>query len=211
MSQPHIEDLQLEHQTTGRAFGGFTLSELLVSMAVLGLIAAFAIPSILAAVGENSKKALLKETFNMISNGLREGVDMGTLRTTNDINYYRSKFNAIKICNNASAEGCWTGTNIAQNTPTAAAIELATGAIVTDIENLNTGADRYYIDVNGRSGPNQKCDDQFPIVVSVGNPANPGSTTAIDGITLRLGEVKYSNTESGFPSDVACPMAQFPN
>jgi prepilin-type N-terminal cleavage/methylation domain-containing protein len=88
---------------------GFTLSELLVSLSVLGLIAAFAIPSILAGVANNSKKALLKEAFNFISNGIREGVDMGQLRTTNDLTYFQSKLNATKVCTNATAQGCWTG------------------------------------------------------------------------------------------------------
>jgi prepilin-type N-terminal cleavage/methylation domain-containing protein len=46
---------------------GFTLSELLVSLAVLGLIAAFAIPKVLTAVGESSSRAIGRELLGMIS------------------------------------------------------------------------------------------------------------------------------------------------
>ena len=47
---------------------GFTLSELLVSLAVLGLIAAFAIPKVLTSVGNSSFVANAKEAISTISN-----------------------------------------------------------------------------------------------------------------------------------------------
>ena len=50
-----------------RSLQGFTLSELLVSLAVLGLIASFAIPKVLTAVGESSSRAIGREAFGMIS------------------------------------------------------------------------------------------------------------------------------------------------
>ena len=46
---------------------GFTLSELLVSLAVLGLIAAFAIPKVLSSVGNASFVANAKEAISTIS------------------------------------------------------------------------------------------------------------------------------------------------
>jgi len=50
-----------------RSLQGFTLSELLVSLAVLGLIAAFAIPKVLTAVGQSSSKAIGRELFGLIA------------------------------------------------------------------------------------------------------------------------------------------------
>jgi prepilin-type N-terminal cleavage/methylation domain-containing protein len=46
---------------------GFTLSELLVSLAVLGLIAAFAIPKVLTSVGDSSTLAVIKESMAIVS------------------------------------------------------------------------------------------------------------------------------------------------
>ena len=46
---------------------GFTLSELLVSLAVLGLIAAFAVPKVLTSVGDSSFLANTKECLSVIS------------------------------------------------------------------------------------------------------------------------------------------------
>jgi prepilin-type N-terminal cleavage/methylation domain-containing protein len=50
-----------------RSLQGFTLSELLVSLAILGLIAAFAIPKVLTAVGEGSSRAIGSELYGMIA------------------------------------------------------------------------------------------------------------------------------------------------
>jgi len=46
---------------------GFTLSELLVSLAVLGLIAAFAVPKVLTSVGNSTLLANAKEAISTIS------------------------------------------------------------------------------------------------------------------------------------------------
>jgi len=46
---------------------GFTLSELLVSLAVLGLIAAFAVPKVLTSVGDSSFLANTKECLSVIT------------------------------------------------------------------------------------------------------------------------------------------------
>ena len=56
---------------------GFTLSELLVSFAVLGLIAGLTVPSIVTSVDRSKNKALFKETFQLISEITYNGVING--------------------------------------------------------------------------------------------------------------------------------------
>jgi prepilin-type N-terminal cleavage/methylation domain-containing protein len=82
-----------------RSLQGFTLSELLVSLAVLGLIAAFAIPKVLTAVGESSSRAIGREAFGMISEAyqaLRANQNGNVSRATtaqdliNQMNYARA-------------------------------------------------------------------------------------------------------------------------
>lgn len=48
-------------------FKGFTLSELLVALAILGVIATFTIPKVLQSQQDNSKKAIAKEAAAMVS------------------------------------------------------------------------------------------------------------------------------------------------
>jgi prepilin-type N-terminal cleavage/methylation domain-containing protein len=52
---------------------GFTLSELLVSLAVLGLIAGLTVPSIVTSVQKSKQKALQKETIGILKTIVQDG------------------------------------------------------------------------------------------------------------------------------------------
>lgn len=79
---------------------GFTLSELLVSLAVLGLIAAFAVPKVLNAVGNSSTLAIAKETISTITtayDGVKADSTVASVpsstqawRLVNKLNYVRT-------------------------------------------------------------------------------------------------------------------------
>ena len=58
---------------------GFTLSELLVSLAVLGLIAGLTVPSIVASVSKSKNKILQKETIQVLATIINTGVLDGSL------------------------------------------------------------------------------------------------------------------------------------
>ena len=89
-----------------KPFKGFTLSELLVSLGVLGLIAGLTVPSIINSVQVAKKRAVLKESLQLISSIVQAGVLNGDFQniTTFDIvnqngpgsitNYFTSKLNA---------------------------------------------------------------------------------------------------------------------
>jgi prepilin-type N-terminal cleavage/methylation domain-containing protein len=85
----------LKHRQNVR---GFTLSELLVSLAVLGLIAAFGIPKILSAVDEKAHKAAAKEAMGMIAGAhaswiAENGGILGSTTTATDLS---KKMNYVK-------------------------------------------------------------------------------------------------------------------
>lgn len=58
---------------------GFTLSELLISLAILGLIAVFAIPKVVQALTEQQLKAAGKEAISTLYSVLFEGWRTGEL------------------------------------------------------------------------------------------------------------------------------------
>ena len=66
---------------------GFTLSELLIALAILGLIATFTIPKVLNSTDTASKQAVFKETLGMLSEIQYEAVQTGQFN--ND--FFRSK------------------------------------------------------------------------------------------------------------------------
>lgn len=51
---------------------GFTLSELLVALGILGALAAFTIPKLLLVAEEQKRKSLLKDTVELVSNVMYE-------------------------------------------------------------------------------------------------------------------------------------------
>lgn len=152
---------------------GFTLSELLISLAILGVIATFTIPKVLQSQQDQHKKAVFKETIAAVNDALYTGLLTGEL--TKGLNgcdsdeynyapYIASKLNAVKLCPNQSgAEGCWT-----QAIPDAAQLNqpgfvLHNGLTVAGLEKCEVeGNNTWFImDWNGAASPNLEGNDQL--------------------------------------------------
>ncbi|MCX5921224.1 MAG: prepilin-type N-terminal cleavage/methylation domain-containing protein, partial [Candidatus Melainabacteria bacterium] len=105
---------------------GFTLSELLVSLGVLGLIAGLTVPSIVNSVDRSKNRSILKESVQIISAITQAGVLNGDFASITDWNlttstnpkgivgYITSKLNYSKQCltTDITSEGCkrgWAG------------------------------------------------------------------------------------------------------
>ena len=96
------------------------MSELLVSLAVLGLIAGLTVPSIVASVDKSKSKASMKEAIQMVSSVFQAGYlngdfanitswDIKNQNGTGSItNYFSSKFNYTKQCltGDTTSKGC---------------------------------------------------------------------------------------------------------
>jgi prepilin-type N-terminal cleavage/methylation domain-containing protein len=105
---------------------GFTLSELLVSLAVLGLIAGLTVPSVVVSIDRSKTRSILREAFQTISAITQAGVlngdfagitDWDVLSSSNPqgiVGYVRSKLNYSKQCltTDITSDGCkrgWSG------------------------------------------------------------------------------------------------------
>jgi prepilin-type N-terminal cleavage/methylation domain-containing protein len=81
----------------------FTLTELLVSMAVLGLIATLTLPHMFMSVDRAKKRAAFKEAYQALAQATHAAMMEGVVDTTKIIPY----FNAKKVCMvNSRSEGC---------------------------------------------------------------------------------------------------------
>ena len=86
---------------------GFTLAELLIALAILGVIPAFTIPKLLMATQSSKYKSLFKDTISAYSQAIYSSIQDGTLFSGSTSSNLANKFNAVKICSAAVADGCW--------------------------------------------------------------------------------------------------------
>jgi prepilin-type N-terminal cleavage/methylation domain-containing protein len=99
---------------------GFTLSELLVSLAVLGLIAGLTVPSVVQSVERGKNRSVMKEDFQVLSAIIQAGVltgDFDALTSWDIVNengstslagYFNSKLNSVRQCltGDFTSQGC---------------------------------------------------------------------------------------------------------
>lgn len=159
------------------AISGFTLSELLVAIAVLGIVAIFAIPKLIQGSMDSKRVTTFKETISIVERILYEGKLSGELVDNGNVReYFLSRINAAKTCwNNSYTEGCWP-----QNTPAQIVqagepgVVLAGGAAITGFNSYGPpsepdscfwGGNNLVIDWNGPEPPNIIGDDQMRLVI----------------------------------------------
>ena len=156
-----------------RAQTAFTLAELLISLAILGVIATFTIPKILGASQISQKNAIFKESIATIAGVVDMGLKSGELiPNTNGDTYFLTHLNALKICDtNSSMQGCWNTT--IQGTPPNESNEpgviLHNGAVIVGFANTANPSQGILIDWNGLAGPNVSGDDQLLVGYCVQN------------------------------------------
>lgn len=139
---------------------GFSLAELLISLLILGEIATFTIPKIIAAQQAQQSKSLVKEAVGIMAGTLQKGIAEGRLNdgsSGDDIRqYFSSNINSVKVCSNGIAQGCWAG---AWDTYT---IVLHNGSAI-GLGDVCCGLGLFWfiIDTNGPQGPNLEGVDQI--------------------------------------------------
>ncbi|MEB3287336.1 MAG: prepilin-type N-terminal cleavage/methylation domain-containing protein [Vampirovibrionales bacterium] len=87
----------------------FTLAELLIALAILGVIATFTIPKVLTAQADQQKKAVFKETIAALANITYTGNMQETFDANTFESYLLNHLNLVKVCQTDSlAQGCRT-------------------------------------------------------------------------------------------------------
>jgi prepilin-type N-terminal cleavage/methylation domain-containing protein len=131
----------------------FTLSEVLISLSVLGLISALTLPSVFNSVNERRKLAVFKETLNALQTAHTDAIMDGSL-TPNSYGTFFTRLNHVKFCQ-APGDGCrgwgneWGEGVILQN-------GAYVWGFVTDGLGSEDGVDGIFLDYNGTEGPNQE-------------------------------------------------------
>jgi prepilin-type N-terminal cleavage/methylation domain-containing protein len=140
---------------------GFSLAELMVTLAVVGVVSTLTVPAVMSNVQEGQRRAVFKETITMLGQLAYQGVASGEFTEANAISYMQSKLNAAKVCpTNGSTEGCTTVTYPEHNQHQRPSVLLANGAYVA-LNTANSNFSAYndlavFIDSDGAKGPNSR-------------------------------------------------------
>lgn len=169
------------------ALSAFTLSELLIALAILGLIATFAIPKVLQTLGENQKKAIAKETISALHEALYSGWLSGEITQDSTIgqvgDFLASELNVVQDCQPGRATGnCVTSYSSPGHFDTSNRIlVLHNGAWISlyGTDSLAFQSIFFMIDYNGALGPNADTHH------GGGTPTTADSTALIFNPTLQ--------------------------
>jgi prepilin-type N-terminal cleavage/methylation domain-containing protein len=175
---------------------GFTLSELLVALAVLGIISAFIIPKILGANQQAVIKANLKEAMASFNEVTFQGIQVGSIRSGYNASYILNNLNATKLCSTqANSEGCYTLTpeGAVSTEQNEKGLQLASGAVIVGLSDT-TGDESFWIDGNGSNGPNTIGIDVIYLSVCY----DTGCSFASDAGAAIPGKVSYRQHSSGY-------------
>lgn len=165
----------------------FSLAELLIALAILGVIATFTIPKILHSQQSSKKRAILQETLSTLAALTAEAWQTGELRKGSNGLYILRKMNVVKLCDtSADAEACWPvshpmlGGAMEQNEPGAV---LHNGATLGGFNDEAASTYNWvFVDWNGPEPPNEEGEDQLKLMLCYdpsgvcGGPGNRSGT-----------------------------------
>ena len=164
----------------------FTLAEVLITLGIIGVVAALTIPTLVANYRENVLMAQFKKSYATVANGFRMSeIDNGDMKdwpmgSQMDVQdfwttYIKPYFNSAQICmddndcgyhylNNVEWSGQWWSLVTDE---TRLFFKLVDGTVIfmprntTNIDGSPSYVNYFYIDVNGPKKPNKLCYDVF--------------------------------------------------
>jgi prepilin-type N-terminal cleavage/methylation domain-containing protein len=171
-----------------RSQTAFTLAEVLIALALLGVVAAFSVPKILTSQGQIKNRALLKETIAVLQN-VTQQYCLTPQPNAVFITYFTDRLNTLKNCPvNSYTGGCYSidlGTPSESSNP---GFILPNGVMVVGFTTATIGSNKAQglaIDLNGVSGPNTAGEDMISMVVNLAEP-NPANAWGVGKCRVAL-------------------------
>ena len=183
---------------------GFTLAEVLITLAIIGVVASLTLPSLMANTGEQQSMTAYRKILNSLNeagqlNAALNGYDYSTMTTKGAVNdsFVSGKMSLGAIIHD-NLKLAPQATNVSLGTVTNCAVMMDGTAICLGpyASVSSTDAKVVIVDTNGTKGPNKlatctdegcktksgrKIYDQFYVTLYGGN-AYPGKWTAVETV-----------------------------
>lgn len=196
-------------------FRGFTLAEVLITLGIIGIVAALTIPTLMQNFQDAQYKTGYKKAFSVASQALQSCLtDNEIASRTNQYddvaavtnwNCFKSKFNVTKDCSNNNNNLCWdqTGEHLwqADASPwptqnTWAFVDNSGVSWSRGFDSAGFHGEVYLVDINGFKKPNKYGKDRFILKM-----CPVGTSCQFDsGIPVKfnpLGDYATGNTNVG--------------
>lgn len=187
--------------TGQRAGFGFTLAEVLITLGIIGVVAALTMPSLIQKHKEMETVIKLKKAYSAISQAYTTILfedNINTVQYEYDSLIMMEKFNKHlkfqKVC--GYDRGCFPDVTYEQvqggayvnwerdNKDRTRAI-MNDGTLIMFNHNTNYIFAQIYVDINGFKGPNQLGKDFFYIYLTPDGKITPGGAPSLDGLVGR--------------------------
>lgn len=205
MPEAHQHDTKIR-RGTNNVLIGFTLAEVLITLGIIGVVAAMTLPTLITKYQKNQTVNQLKKAYSEINqairlaeseHGLIDSWDFADFATSEDRakyfseNYLFPHIKVIKKCQPVSSE-CWAdnlynldGVRVSAGNGDVAFVTPSGYSVFYWLHQVGNGG-WFWIDINGPSKrPNTLGRDIFPFIMSWGNAESVGS--AVSECTKKMG------------------------
>ena len=167
---------------------GFTLAEVLITLGIIGIVAAMTIPSLINNSQEAQYKSAYKKAYSVANQALKKAEADNNLveyYDSNDSAYaiwdaLKSNFKVVKYCNNANNDQCWNmnGEQVESGLPekgTEGFVDASGMSWVMRCPRVSasTCGNILYVDTNGWSAPNKFGKDRWGLGYKVNDSKIP--------------------------------------
>lgn len=186
---------------------GFTLAEVLITLGIIGVVAAVTLPSLQVNVNQQALSSQISKTYSQLSEGLKmymtnEGLDEFDPANFNVNNFARTYLQVQYVCNGENDDNCFAPnyTTVRGNRSVSRANVLASlsnndrGFILRDGTTLYMDNTSITFDVNGRKGPNKIGYDVHSVLINNDGSIGPSIASAFANPAQRDAEIQRNFT-----------------
>ena len=160
----------------------FTLAEVLITLTILGIIAAITIPNLVNTWRKHARTAQLKEAYSLINQAVKLSIaENGPVNTWNNLNNndnqrnlerdYLAPYLKVEKIYTFNGKKIWEVKNIRGNVDQTlySGLLLQNGMRITSNGDTANGIIKLFVDVNGKQGPDTYGNDVFLFAIVIGD------------------------------------------
>lgn len=191
-----------------KKFTAFTLAEVLITLGIIGVVAAMTIPTLMNKTQDREFKTAYKKAYSDLSQAFAQAINEQSLTprsalvdntaTASEWAVIKSAFNTTKDCPIPQLYECWTNAEkVYTNSPAPASANSFIDAAGRSWSQFTISENIYLVDTNGLKSPNQFGKDRWIFTLW-----NADNTRTSSGLPVKV--APYYNGDVNFTGSGIC-------